>query len=155
YGGMRPLTSTLGGMGSGFFRSGKFGMSGKSPMDAIRAGRIATTNAREDRALGYGWKEKMASFVSSTTGSKIYSGESNKRQGRLNELEDLIGNLESDEKSAGQAFDDSIAALSGYRTRDMNDYYKNLKADENGSYDDYMKGLLSRWKDDSGNTIMD
>lgn len=150
FGGMRPLTSTLGGMGSGFFRSGKFGMSGKSPMDAIRAGRIATTNAREDRALGYGWKEKMANFVSSTTGAKINSGESNVRQGRLNELADLIGNVERDERSASQAFEGRINSLNGYQSKSMRDYYNSLSEGEDGVYQNYLAELAKSTKDQRG-----
>lgn len=100
----RALKTTAGGMGSGGMRAGYAAGKGKGVLAGITAGRIGSIQARNNRAMGYGLKEKAINKFTDFTGVPQTFGSQDERKGKIKELMEKKKNAELSEETNAELF---------------------------------------------------
>lgn len=100
----RAFSTTAGGMGSGGMRAGYAAGKGKGIMAGISAGRLGSIQARNNRAMGYGLKDKAINKFTDFTGTTQTFGSQDERKGKIKELMEKKKNAELSEKTNAELF---------------------------------------------------
>lgn len=100
----KGLATTAGGMGSGGVRAGYAAGKGKGIFAGINAGRLGSIRARNNRAMGYGLKEKAINKFTDFTGTTQTFGSQDERKGQIKELMEKKKNAELSEKTNAELF---------------------------------------------------
>lgn len=100
----RALKTTAGGIGSGGMRAGYAAGKGKGILSGITAGRIGSIQARNNRAMGYGLKEKAIDKFTDFTGTTQTFGSQDERKGAIKDLMEKKKNAELSEKTNAELF---------------------------------------------------
>lgn len=100
----RALKTTAGGIGSGGMRAGYAAGKGKGILAGITAGRIGSIQARNNRAMGYGLKEKAIDKFTDFTGTTQTFGSQDERKGAIKDLMEKKKNAELSEKTNAELF---------------------------------------------------
>ena len=100
----RALKTTAGGIGSGGMRAGYAAGKGKGILAGITAGRIGSIQARNNRAMNYGLKEKAIDKFTDFTGTTQTFGSQDERKGAIKNLMEKKKNAELSEKTNAELF---------------------------------------------------
>ncbi len=100
----RALKTTAGGIGSGGMRAGYAAGKGKGILAGITAGRIGSIQARNNRAMNYGLKEKAIDKFTDFTGTTQTFGSQDERKGAIKDLMEKKKNAELSEKTNAELF---------------------------------------------------
>ena len=100
----RALKTTAGGMGSAGMRAGYAAGKGKGILAGITAGRIGSIQARNNRAMNYGLKEKAINKFTDFTGVPQTFGSQDERKGKIKELMEKKKNAELSEETNAELF---------------------------------------------------
>ena len=100
----RALKTTAGGIGSGGMRAGYTAGKGKGILAGITAGRIGSIQARNNRAMNYGLKEKAIDKFTDFTGTTQTFGSQDERKGAIKDLMEKKKNAELSEKTNAELF---------------------------------------------------
>ncbi len=100
----KGLATTAGGMGSGGVRAGYAAGKGKGIFAGINAGRVGSIQARNNRAMGYGLKDKAINKFTDFTGTTQTFGSQDERKGKIKELMEKKKNAELSEKTNAELF---------------------------------------------------
>lgn len=100
----RGFATTAGGMGSGGVRAGYAAGKGKGIFAGINAGRVGSIQARNNRAMGYGLKDKAINKFTDFTGTTQTFGSQDERKGQIKELMEKKKNAELSEKTNAELF---------------------------------------------------
>jgi len=100
----KGLATTVGGMGSSGVRAGFAAGKGKGIMAGISAARLGSIQARNNRAMGYGLKDKAINKFTDFTGTTQTFGSQDERKGKIKELMEKKKNAELSEKTNAELF---------------------------------------------------
>lgn len=100
----KGLATTAGGMGSSGVRAGLAAGKGKGIMAGISAARLGSIQARNNRAMGYGLKDKAINKFTDFTGTTQTFGSQDERKGKIKELMEKKKNAELSEKTNAELF---------------------------------------------------
>lgn len=150
----RALRTTAGGMGSGGVRAGYAAGKGKGIFAGINAGRVGSIQARNNRAMGYGLKEKAYDKFTDFTGMPQKFGSQSERAGRLKELRAELSNAKRDEASAAEAYNRQIGNVNGHYQQGLISAFQSFDGKTDVNYQDYIFEVAKSTNDLSGNPLL-
>ena len=150
----RALKTTAGGIGSGGMRAGYAAGKGKGILAGITAGRIGSIQARNNRAMGYGLKEKAIDKFTDFTGMPQKFGSQSERAGRLKELRAELSNAKRDEASAAEAYNRQIGNVNGHYQQGLISAFQSFDGKTDVNYQDYIFEVAKSTNDLSGNPLL-
>ena len=127
----RALKTTAGGMGSGGMRAGYAAGKGKGVLAGITAGRIGSIQARNNRAMGYGLKDKAINKFTDFTGTTQTFGSQDERKGKIKELMEKKKNAELSEKTNAELFRSRLQQVDARLQSNLTSLYAQ---NEDGTY---------------------
>lgn len=150
----RGFATTAGGMGSGGVRAGYAAGKGKGIFAGINAGRVGSIQARNNRAMGYGLKEKAYDKFTDFTGMPQKFGSQSERAGRLKELRAELSNAKRDEASAAEAYNRQIGNVNGHYQQGLISAFQSFDGKTDVNYQDYIFEVAKSTNDLSGNPLL-
>lgn len=150
----RALRTTAGGMGSGGMRAGYAAGKGKGVLAGINAGRVGSIQARNNRTMGYGLKEKAYDKFTDFTGMPQKFGSQSERAGRLKELRAELSNAKRDEASAAEAYNRQIGNVNGHYQQGLISAFQSFDGKTDVNYQDYIFEVAKSTNDLSGNPLL-
>lgn len=150
----RGFATTAGGMGSGGVRAGYTAGKGKGIFAGINAGRVGSIQARNNRAMGYGLKEKAYDKFTDFTGMPQKFGSQSERAGRLKELRAELSNAKRDEASAAEAYNRQIGSVNGHYQQGLISAFQSFDGKTDVNYQDYIFEVAKSTNDLSGNPLL-
>lgn len=155
YGGpLRGFRTTVGGASSGFFRAGASGLKGKGMRESMTAARIDSINARRNREMGYGFREKGWDKFTNFTGTPQKFGAQNERAGRLKELLEQQSNAKMAEASAAEAYNRQIGSVDGRYQADLLKTFNSFGNRTDVTEEDYIFEIARNTIDANGNALL-
>lgn len=127
----RALRTTAGGMGSSGVRAGLAAGKGKGIMAGISAARLGSIQARNNRAMGYGLKDKAINKFTDFTGTTQTFGSQDERKGKIKELMEKKKNAELSEKTNAELFRSRLQQVDARLQPNLTSLYAQ---NEDGSY---------------------